>query len=185
MAPPNQQETLNGKLCWRRARSKRVLLLQVSVPHVRFAIQPLMVCKKGKTVATHPTNIRFINPSTLATPPGFTHVVEITQGRTVFIAGQVALDQSGKIVGQHDFRAQTQQVFENLKAALAAVGTDFTRVVKLNMYVVDISLLQTLREVRDRYVNTHHPPASTLVEVRKLAREDFLIEVEAVAHLPE
>ena len=99
-------------------------------------------------MATDPTNIRFINPSTLATPPGYTHVVEITQGRTVFIAGQVALDQSGKIVGQHDFRAQTQQVFENLKAALAAVGTDFTRVVKLNMYVVDISQLQTLREVR-------------------------------------
>jgi enamine deaminase RidA (YjgF/YER057c/UK114 family) len=136
-------------------------------------------------VATYPTNIRFINPSTLATPPGYTHVVEITRGRTVFIAGQVAVDQSGEIVGQHDFRAQTQQVFENLKAALAAVGTDFTRVVKLNMYVVDISQLQTLREVRDRYVNTHNPPASTLVEVRKLAREEFLIEVEAVAHLPE
>ncbi len=115
----------------------------------------------------------------------YTHVVEITRGRTVFIAGQVAVDQSGKIVGQHDFRAQTQQVFENLKAALASVGTDFTRVVKLNMYVVDISQLQTLRDVRDHYVNTHNPPASTLVEVRKLAREDFLIEVEAVAHVPE
>jgi Endoribonuclease L-PSP len=81
-------------------------------------------------MATQPTNIRFINPSTLATPPGYTHVVEITQGRTLFIAAQVALDQSGKIVGQHDFRAQTQQVFENLKAALAAVGADFTCVVK-------------------------------------------------------
>lgn len=136
-------------------------------------------------MATQPNNIRFINPSTLATPPGFTHVVEITHGRTIFIAGQVALDPSGQIVGQHDFRAQTQQVFENLKAALAAVGTDFTRVVKLNMYVVDISQLSTLREVRDNYVNTHNPPASTLVEVRKLARAEFLIEIEAVAHVPE
>jgi enamine deaminase RidA (YjgF/YER057c/UK114 family) len=136
-------------------------------------------------MATHPTNIRFINPSTLATAPGYTHVVEITQGRTVFIAGQVALDQSGKIVGSQDFRAQTQQVFENLKAALAAVGTDFTHVVKLNMYVIDISQLPILREVRDRYVNTRTPPASTLVEVRRLANEDFLIEIEAVAHLPE
>jgi enamine deaminase RidA (YjgF/YER057c/UK114 family) len=136
-------------------------------------------------MVTPPTNIRFINPSTLATPPGYTHVVEITQGRTIFIAGQVALDQSGRLVGPQDFRAQTQQVFENLKAALAAVGTDFTHVVKLNMYVVDISQLPVLREVRDHYVNTHHPPASTLVEVRKLAREDFLIEVEAVAHVPE
>lgn len=136
-------------------------------------------------MATDPANIRFINPSTLATPPGYTHVVEVTHGRTVFIAGQIALDQSGKIVGPHDFRAQTQQVFENLKAALTAVGTDFTSVVKLNMYVVDISQLQILREVRDRYVNTINPPASTLVEVRRLAREEFLIEIEAVAHVPE
>lgn len=136
-------------------------------------------------MATDPTNIRFINPSTLATPPGYSHVVEVTRGRTIFIAGQVALDQSGKIVGPQDFRAQTQQVFENLKAALTAVGTDFTTVVKLNMYVVDISQVPILREVRDRYVNTSNPPASTLVEVRRLAREEFLIEIEAVAHVSE
>lgn len=136
-------------------------------------------------MATDPTGIRFLNPSALATPPGYTHVVEITRGRTVFIAGQVALDQTGQIVGAHDFRAQAQQVFENLKAALAAVGTDFASVVKLNMYVVDISQLPALREVRDRYVNTVNPPASTLVEVRRLAREEFLLEIEAVAHIPE
>jgi len=116
-------------------------------------------------VATDPTNIRFINPSTLATPPGYTQVVEITRGRTIFIAGQIALDQQGKVVGLHEFRAQTQQVFENLKAALTAVGTDFTYVVKLNIYVVDISQLPVLREVRDQYVNTINPPASTLVQL--------------------
>lgn len=126
-----------------------------------------------------------MNPSTLATPPGYTHVVEITRGRTIFIAGQIALDQSGKVVGVHDFHAQTQQVFENLKAALTAIGTDFTSVVKLNIYVVDISQLPILREVRDRYVNTINPPASTLIEVRRLAREEFLLEIEAVAHVPE
>ncbi len=136
-------------------------------------------------MADHPGSTRFINPSTLATPSGYTHVVEITGGRTVFIAGQVALDPSGQIVGRDDFRTQAQQVFENLKAALAAVGTDFTHVVKLNMYIVDMSQLPTLREVRDCYVNTQNPPASTLVEVRRLAREEFLIEIEAVAHLPE
>ena len=131
------------------------------------------------------TNIRFINPSTLSTPPGFTHVVEITQGRTIFIAGQVALDSSGKVVGSQDFRAQAQQVFENLKAALAAVGTDFTHVVKFNIYVVDMTQLSILREVRNNYINTVNPPASTLVEVRRLADEEFLIEIEAVAHIPE
>ncbi len=136
-------------------------------------------------MTTDPTNIRFMNPSTLSTPPGFTHVVEITHGRTIFIAGQVAFDQSGKIVGSQDFRIQTQQVFENLKAALAAVGTDFTHVVKLNIYVVDMSQLPILREVRNSYINTINPPASTLVEVRRLANEEFLIEIEAVAHIPE
>ena len=136
-------------------------------------------------MATDPTNIRFINPTTLATPPVYTNVVEITHGRTIYIAGQIALDQSGKVVGQNDFRAQTQQVFENIKAALAAVGADFTHVIKLNMYVIDISQLPILREVRDRYVNTANPPASTLVEIRRLAREEFLIEIEAVAHVPE
>jgi enamine deaminase RidA (YjgF/YER057c/UK114 family) len=141
--------------------------------------------EKGKTVSTHPTNIRFINPPTLSTPPGYTHVVEITHGRTVFISGQIALDQAGNVVGPNDFHAQAQQVFENLKVALGAVGADFTHVVKLHMYVVDMTQLPILRTVRDRYVNTQHPPASTLVEVRKLAREEFLLEIEAVAYLPE
>jgi enamine deaminase RidA (YjgF/YER057c/UK114 family) len=136
-------------------------------------------------VATHPTNRRFINPSALATPPGYTHVVEIIRGRTIFLAGQVALDSAGQIVGPQDFRAQAQQVFENLKAALAAVGADFTDVIKLNIYVVDISQLPILREVRERYVNTINPPASTLVEVRRLAHEEFLLEIEAVAHVSE
>lgn len=132
-----------------------------------------------------PANIRFINPPTLSKPPGFTHVVEVTRGRTIFLSGQVAFDQSGNLVGKNDFRAQTEQVFENIKAALAAVGADFKHVVKLNIYVLDASQLRTFIEVRDRYVNTSNPPASTFVEVRKLAREELLIEVEAIAHLAE
>src|SRR5436305_1715614 len=128
----------------------------------------------------HPSHIQFINPPSLLTPPGFTHVVEITGGRTVYIAGQTALDQSFQIVGKGVFRAQAQQVFENLKAALTAVGADFTHVVKLTIYLIDMTQLRVLAEVRDRYVNTEHPPASTAVEVRKLARDDLLLEIEAV-----
>ncbi len=129
--------------------------------------------------------IRFINPSTLAKPPGYTHVVEVTSGRMIYIAGQISLDTSGNVVGRGDFRAQTEQVFKNLKAALESVGATFNNVIKLNMYVVDISQLQALREVRDKYINTQTPPASTLVEVRRLARDELLIEIEAVAVLPE
>jgi enamine deaminase RidA (YjgF/YER057c/UK114 family) len=116
-------------------------------------------------MTAYPTHINFINPPGLFTPPGFTHVVEITGGRTVYISGQIAVDQSFPVVGKGDFRAQAQQIFENLKAALEAVGADFTHVVKLNLYLVDMTHLSILREVRDRYVNTQHPLASTAVEV--------------------
>ncbi|GAC1354030.1 MAG: RidA family protein [Ktedonobacteraceae bacterium] len=135
-------------------------------------------------MSAHPPHIQFINPPTMATPPGFTHVVEITGGRIAYISGQIAVDQAFRIAGKGDFRAQAEQVFENLKAALVAVGADFTHVVKLNYYLVDMTHLPMIREVRDRYVNTEYPPASTAVEVRKLAFDDFLLEIEAVVSLP-
>ncbi len=134
---------------------------------------------------THPEHIQFLNPSMLAAPPGYSHVVKVTGGQTIYLAGQVALDASRNLVGRGDFRAQAEQVFENIKAALAAVGADFSHVVKLNYYVLDRSHAPILREVRDRYVNTQTPPASTLVEVRSLAQEEFLLEIEAIASLPE
>lgn len=127
---------------------------------------------------------RFINPPTLPAPPGYTQVVEVSGGRTLYIAGQVALNATGNVVGAGDFRAQAEQVFANLQAALEAAGATFTQVVKLNYYLLDVTQLPLLREVRDRYVNTQAPPASTLVEVRRLAREEFLVEVEAIASVP-
>src|SRR5512139_3173891 len=85
-----------------------------------------------------PANMRFMNPAAIAKPGGYTHVVEVTgPGRIVYIAGQLGLKQNGEIAG--DFRAQCVQAFENLKAALAAVGATFGDVVKLNNYLIDIS----------------------------------------------
>ena len=128
-----------------------------------------------------PVTANFINPETMHRPAGYTHVVEVTAGRPVYIAGQVALDPTGALVGPGDIRAQARQVFDNLQAALQAVGASFEQVVKLNYYLVDATQLPVVREVRDRYVNTQQPPASTAVEVRRLVRDDLLIEVEAVA----
>jgi enamine deaminase RidA (YjgF/YER057c/UK114 family) len=128
-----------------------------------------------------PTTASFINPETMHRPTGYSHVVEVTAGRPVYIAGQVALDAAGALVGPGDIRAQARQVFENLRAALQAVGAGFDQVVKLNYYLVDASQLPVVREVRDEYVNPQRLPASTAVEVRRLFREDLLIEVEAVA----
>jgi len=130
-----------------------------------------------------PSNTRFMNPSAIAKPGGYSHVVEITgPGRIVYIAGQLGLKPDGSIAG--DFRAQAVQAFENMKSALAAVGASFDDVVKLNNYLVDIaSNLPIYREVRDKYVNTGQPPASTTIGVPALARPDALYEVEAVVML--
>ena len=125
----------------------------------------------------------FINPEGMHRPTGYTHVVEVTAGRPVYIAGQVALDGAGELVGPGDVAAQARQVFENLQAALGSVGAGFEQVVKLTVYLVDASQMPAVREVRDRYVDTARPPASTAVEVRRLVRDDLLVEVEAVAIL--
>jgi enamine deaminase RidA (YjgF/YER057c/UK114 family) len=113
-------------------------------------------------------NLRFINPSTMSKPPGYTHVIEATSpGRIVYIAGQLGLTVDGKLAGPPgDFRAQATQAFENLKNALAAVGAGFEHVVKLNNYLTDIrAQLPIYRDVRDSFVSTANPPASTTLEV--------------------
>jgi len=131
------------------------------------------------------SNTRFINPPAIAKPPGYTHVVEVTgPARIVYIAGQLGLDSSGKLVGP-DFRAQTAQAFENLKAALAAVGAKPENIVKINNYIVDIGQnIPVFRDVRDSYLNMAAPPASTTVGVPQLARDGALFEIEAVVMLP-
>jgi enamine deaminase RidA (YjgF/YER057c/UK114 family) len=115
----------------------------------------------------------FINPEGLSKPPGYTHVVVARRGKIVYIAGQVANDRTGKVVSS-DFRAQSEQVFANLKTALAAGGATFDDVVKINYYVRNYApeLRTILRETRDKYINKEHPPASTLVGVAALASDD-------------
>ena len=130
-----------------------------------------------------PSNMRFMNPDAIAKPGGYTHVVEITgPGRIVYIAGQLGLKPDGKIAG--DFRAQAVQAFENLKAALAAVGAGFDDVVKLNNYLVDITGQPADLPRGARQVRQHQSAAgSTTIGVPALARDDALYEVEAIVML--
>jgi enamine deaminase RidA (YjgF/YER057c/UK114 family) len=129
------------------------------------------------------SDTRFINPDELHKPPGYTHVVEATApARLVYIAGQLGIDRDGKI--SSDFRLQAVQTFENLKAALAAVGGRFKHVVKLNNYLIDVKYLPILRQVRDSYLGDKNRPASTTIAISGLAREGALLEIEAVAVLP-
>ena len=129
-------------------------------------------------------NIRFINPDALNKPPTYTQVVEVTgPGRLIYISGQLATGRDGNLISR-DFRAQALQVFENLKAALAAVGGSFKDVVKVNSYLSDVAHLPVLREVRAGYLNAAALPASTTLGGSSFAREGALLEVEVVAALP-
>jgi enamine deaminase RidA (YjgF/YER057c/UK114 family) len=129
---------------------------------------------------------QFLNPPTLSPTVGWTHVVTTTGTKTIYISGQVSVNARGEVVGKGDLQAQTVQTFENLRLALTAAGASFHDVVKTNLYVVGLKPehVPVLREVRSRYVNAQHPPASTLVGVSALVGADWLIEIEAVAALP-
>ncbi len=119
-------------------------------------------------------------------PPtrGYTHVVETrSPSRTIYIAGQLGMTADGKFAGT-DFNAQVAQCFENLKLALAAAGASFEHVVKVTAFFTDIANIHTYLEVRNRYVNTKAPPASTAIQISKLAHDGALFEIEAIAVVP-
>jgi enamine deaminase RidA (YjgF/YER057c/UK114 family) len=123
------------------------------------------------------------NPPALNPPNGFSHVVAATGSKTIYVSGQVSVNEKGEVVGQGDFRAQVERVFENLKTGLAAAGATFADVVKVTYFVVGLKpdLVPHVREVRKKYLDPQNPPASTLVGVEALVVPDWLIEIEVVA----
>lgn len=129
---------------------------------------------------------KFINPAETHKPRGYTHAVVAEGGKVVFIAGQVAFDADGQLVGKGDLRAQAQKAFENLFAALKAAGATPADIVKLNTYIVNYKPedYQAVRELRAQLLPRDNPPASTLVGVQALAIEGLLIEIEAIAVIP-
>jgi reactive intermediate/imine deaminase len=140
-----------------------------------FSMMPVLALAQ-----TRAPQIKRTNPPELSKPTGYTHVVEASGGKTVYISGQIALDKDGQVVGAGDMKAQAEQVFKNLQAALAAAGATFKDVVKMNTYTTDMSQVQAVREVRARYFGDV-TPASTLVQVVHLARPEFLLEIEVIA----
>ncbi|MEU4395229.1 RidA family protein [Kribbella sp. NPDC023855] len=126
------------------------------------------------------SQLTHLNPEGVAPGNGYSHVVT-GPGRWVAIAGQVAFDADGNLVGEGDPAAQAQQVFANLDRCLAAAGATFANVVKLNFYVTDVAYLPAVRVARDAHIDTANPPASTAVQVVALFRPGILIEVEAYA----
>jgi reactive intermediate/imine deaminase len=127
-----------------------------------------------------------LNPDTIAAPIGrYSHAVrvETTEATWIYISGQIANDLEGNLVGPSDLRAQTRQVFENLRAILEADGATFADVVKIGTYVTTLENLDGMREVRSEYL-TAEPPASTAVQVVALVVPNAMIEVDVVAVVP-
>jgi enamine deaminase RidA (YjgF/YER057c/UK114 family) len=124
-----------------------------------------------------------ITPAGVAPGNGYTHVVAGT-GRLVAISGQIAFDETGQLVGPGDADEQARQVFENLRRCLTAAGATFDNVAKLTYFVTDTAWLPAIRRVRDTFVDTAQPPASTAVQVASLVRPELLMEIEALAVIP-
>jgi enamine deaminase RidA (YjgF/YER057c/UK114 family) len=127
--------------------------------------------------------IHFYKPLTLFTPPSYSQAASVSGGRTIHVSGQVAFNATGEVVGKGDLRAQVQQVYENLAAALAAAGATFDDVVKVNTYVVGLnpSTAGVIRESRAPFMPKSHVPASTMIGTLALIHPDLLLEVEVIA----
>ena len=112
---------------------------------------------------------------------GYSHAAKA--GGLLFLAGQVAQDQDGNVVGRGDVEAQAVQIFDNLQAVLASAGATLNDVVKLTTYTTNVAYRAKIAEVRGRYFTTYFPP-NTFVVVASLATPDYLLEIEAVAAVP-
>ncbi len=122
------------------------------------------------------------NPSALANPPGYSHVVK--DGTTLYVAGQVARNSDGVTVGVGDFTAQAEQVFKNIQAALESVGSNMSHIMKLNVFMTHREDFPAYRVVRPKFVPDDALPVSTLIFCAGLADPDFRIEVEVIATMP-
>jgi len=127
-----------------------------------------------------------VNPPTVAKPTGYSHAFEVSGGRLLFLAGQVARDRDGNVIGKGDLVAQFRQVCENLKALVEARGGTLQDIVKLNMYVLDKDDYKAkgkaIGAVYREYFGKHFP-AMTLAEVKSLYDADVMLEIEGIAAL--
>lgn len=131
--------------------------------------------------------VQHINPDGLSKNPAFTNVIVVTgPAKTIYIGGQDSIDASGKIVGKGDIKQQTEQVLKNLITALQAADAGLEHIIKWNIYVVQGQAIQAAFEVFQQvWGHRSNPPAITMAFVAGLANPDFLVEMDAVAVVPE
>ncbi len=126
--------------------------------------------------------LKFNDPS----PKGYSQSVESNLGNSkmVFISGQVAVDKNGEIVGENNLEKQTEQVFQNIQALVEKSGGSMNEVVKIEAYFTDLSEINQFRNAIARFFDPKTPPSCTVVQVERLVNEKFLIEINAVAIIP-
>ena len=126
-----------------------------------------------------------VNPTSVAPPmkPHYSNSIRTDSGPLLFIAGQVALDENGNLVGEGDIRAQATQVLENIRAIVEANGGTMADIAQVTVYVRDIGAFNSISDIRESYF-PKDGPASAIVEVSALAWPEFLIEIAAVAAIP-
>ena len=134
------------------------------------------------------TELKLLNPEALGRPLGqYSHMARVKASEYLFIAGQVAVDKAGNVIGADDFDAQCVQTFANIETALASQGAGWANVVEFTTYLVHSQDIPKFMAYRTRefprlFAGAAYPP-NTLLMVDRLVREEFLIEVSAVAAL--
>jgi enamine deaminase RidA (YjgF/YER057c/UK114 family) len=153
---------------------------------MKYALSIFILFSCASLLSAQQVDKEFINPFRIK-PTGYTHTVVSSAGRTIYISGQVPVNEAGQVVGEGDLKAQTKQVYDNLLYCLRFAGARFEDVVKMTTYVVNYkpSDIDIVREVRKGYLSKENPPASTLVGVQSLVHPDYLIEIEAIAVIPD
>jgi 2-iminobutanoate/2-iminopropanoate deaminase len=131
--------------------------------------------------------VKFKNTLSVWSPKWYSQasVIDVGNSKMLIISGQIPFDSNGNLVGKGDIAKQGEQVFLNMKSILDAAGGTMDNLVKIGIYMADISQLQTFRDVRNKFINMDYPPTSTLVQVNKLFRDDVLLEVDAMAIIPK
>jgi enamine deaminase RidA (YjgF/YER057c/UK114 family) len=153
----------------------------------RLILFALALCAVAATARADDFAVERLRPQGLFASPMFSQVTTVIEGKLIFVSGQVSWDDKGKVMFPGDLRAQTRQTFENMKIALAAAGATIDDVLKFNIYVVNLDRekWKIVGEERAKYVNPEKAPASTMVGVQGLVLEELLIEIEAVAVIPD
>ena len=133
------------------------------------------------------SKVKFLNPDTLHKNPAFTNVIVVSgSAKTIYIGGQDSVNASGAIIGKGDVQAQTEQVLKNIQAALVAAGADLQHVIKWNLFVVQGQNLRVGFDVFQKvWGDRPNPPAISFAFVAGLAHPDFLLEMDAIAVVPD